>query len=111
MPAPHCLQVELQPDGTLTGNDTNVLAGGWRNIVSLPIWRASGIPIQHTWNDTVILHGGHTKPWDCTHFCRQGGRVWLACQRVGVSGHVQQRLRDAPNFLGHTKRHRPHLPG
>lgn len=64
------LQVELQPDGTLVGNDTNVLAGGWRNIVSLPIWLASGIPIQHTWNDTVILHGGHTKAWDCTHFCR-----------------------------------------
>ncbi|KAL4448513.1 hypothetical protein ABPG75_005732 [Micractinium tetrahymenae] len=72
------LPVELQPDGNLTGNDTNVLAGGWRNIVSLPIWKASGIPISHTWNDTVVLHEGHTKPWDCTHFCSPGVyNIWI----------------------------------
>lgn len=44
--------VELLPDGTLGGTNVHVAAGGWRNQLTNPIFRAVGMPIHYTWNNT-----------------------------------------------------------
>ena len=38
--------IELLPDGSLSGEDTHVQAGGWRNMVSNPLMRGVGIPVS-----------------------------------------------------------------
>lgn len=69
--------VELLPDGTLNGTNTHVIMGGWRNKLSEPIMRASGIHYLQTWNESVPLWGGHM-PGECSHFCAPGAyNIWL----------------------------------
>ncbi|KAI7841260.1 hypothetical protein COHA_005033 [Chlorella ohadii] len=69
--------VTLQPDGTITGGNEHVARGGWRNIMTDPIMGAAGIPIHRTWNNTVMMHGGHTRG-ECTHWCSPGAySVWV----------------------------------
>ncbi len=43
-----------------------VAEGGWRNKIALPVMRDLGIPIIHTWNQTVPMWQYHTDK-DCTH--------------------------------------------
>lgn len=63
--------VELQPDGSLAGDNAYVQGGGWRNKAATPLFEAAGMPIHHTWNDTVPLHGGHAAG-ECSDFCSPG---------------------------------------
>lgn len=70
--------VSLRPDGTLEGSNRAVLSGGWRNAIANPILEQAGIAIQHTWNQTVPLWGGHVVG-ECTHFCHPGTySLWIA---------------------------------
>ncbi|PSC74635.1 hypothetical protein C2E20_2257 [Micractinium conductrix] len=70
--------VTLQPDGSLSGGDGHVAAGGWRNKISTPIMQAAGVPIHYTWNNTAMMHDGHTAG-ECSHWCSPGAysvSVW-----------------------------------
>ncbi|EFN59141.1 hypothetical protein CHLNCDRAFT_137966 [Chlorella variabilis] len=69
--------VELMPDGALGGPNEHVKAGGWRNQLSDGVFRAAGMPIHATWNDTLPMHDGHIGS-ECTHFCAPGAyNVWI----------------------------------
>eukprot|EP00884_Botryococcus_braunii_P003717 jgi/Botrbrau1/13346/Bobra.0158s0002.1 len=84
--------VRLLPNGHLVSDrkDLQVLVeGGWRNKVALPIIEALGIPIMHTWNQTLPLWWtkNHYNPscelddytcGDCTHSCHPSiYQMWL----------------------------------
>lgn len=47
--------------------------GGWRNKIALPVMTQLGIPVIHTWNQTLPMWQYHThfntKEGDCTHMC------------------------------------------
>lgn len=65
------------PDGALGGPNEHVKAGGWRNQLSDGVFRAAGMPIHATWNDTLPMHDGHIGS-ECTHFCAPGAyNVWI----------------------------------
>lgn len=71
-------KVTRRADGVLEGRNKDVLRGGWRNAIADPILEEAGIPIQHVWNDTVPLWGGHVVG-ECTHFCHPGAySLWTA---------------------------------
>ncbi|KDD73428.1 hypothetical protein H632_c2187p0, partial [Helicosporidium sp. ATCC 50920] len=63
--------VSLLEDGRLEGADLHVLQGGWRNKISNPILDDWGIPVVHTWNESVPMWDAHT-PNECSHFCAPG---------------------------------------
>lgn len=69
--------VELAPDGAITGSDAHVASGGWRNLISDPIMAAAGVPVHRTWNNTIMMAGGHGAG-DCTHWCTPGAQaLWI----------------------------------
>ena len=69
--------VELLPDGTLNGSNTHVISGGWRNKLSEPIMRSSGMHYLQTWNESINFWNGHM-PGECSHFCGPGAySIWL----------------------------------
>ena len=69
--------MELQPDGTLKGSNIHVIRGGWRNKISEPIMRASGMHYLQTWNESVNFWYGHSSG-ECSHFCGPGAySIWL----------------------------------
>jgi hypothetical protein len=54
--------VALLPDNTLQSTDPAmevVVRGGWRNRMTLPVIERLGIPIMHTWNQSVPLWEYH----------------------------------------------------
>lgn len=69
--------VELLPDGTLNGSNTHVIMGGWRNKISEPMMRASGMHYLQTWNESITHWNGHM-PGECSHFCGPGTyQIWV----------------------------------
>eukprot|EP00884_Botryococcus_braunii_P023107 jgi/Botrbrau1/9480/Bobra.0252s0098.2 len=58
-----------------------VVAGGWRNRIALPVMEQLGIPIMHTWNTSLpIFHFHHNfqEKDDCTHFCHPSPyQMWI----------------------------------
>jgi len=42
--------------------------GGWRNQIAVPMMREAGIPVIHTWNQSLPMWQYHLDK-DCTHSC------------------------------------------
>ena len=54
--------VSLLRDNTLQSDDPAmavIVRGGWRNSLSLPVIEGLGIPVMHTWNQSVPLWEYH----------------------------------------------------
>ncbi|GAB4813722.1 hypothetical protein N2152v2_000768 [Parachlorella kessleri] len=69
--------VQLRSDGTLLGDNLEVLQGGQRNALVAPIIRQAGVSYLGIWNHSVPLHFMH-KAGECTHFCSPGPySVWI----------------------------------
>ena len=54
--------VALLPDNSLRSGDSAmrvIVEGGWRNKLTLPLIQKLGIPIVHTWNQSVPLWEYH----------------------------------------------------
>eukprot|EP00884_Botryococcus_braunii_P012833 jgi/Botrbrau1/21550/Bobra.174_2s0051.1 len=98
--------IRLLPDGSLSSARSDlqvVLEGGWRNKVATPIMESLGIPIMHTWNQSLPLWWtkNHYNPkcglddyWcgDCTHACHPSMyQIWMY-HLYDVLVHNQQRL-------------------
>ncbi len=54
--------VNLLRDNTLQSDDPAmgvIVRGGWRNGLTLPVIEGLGIPVMHTWNQSVPLWEYH----------------------------------------------------
>ncbi len=70
-----------------------IVGGGWRNRILTPIVAALGVPVLHTWNQTVPLwqYNHHYNPncgdrydcGDCTHTCHPSMYEARACAWLG----------------------------
>lgn len=94
--------VYLQRDGTLAlepgaEDPGQLLAGGWRNALADPVMRAAGVPVVHSWNESVPLwqtHRYNAKGLECTCAGRRrgGGALCCAARRGEGRGAVRWRV-------------------
>ena len=75
--------VNLLRDNTLQSDDPAmavIVRGGWRNSLSLPVIEGLGIPVMHTWNQSVPL-------WEYHHGFQVSSRwIWITSEVCDLDG-------------------------
>eukprot|EP00951_Prasinocladus_malaysianus_P013078 scaffold98266_cov29-Prasinocladus_malaysianus.AAC.1 len=53
------LDIALDNNGFLYGNDEDKVTGGWQNRITGPYMKSLGLSCVETWNQTAVLHYMH----------------------------------------------------
>ena len=74
----------MKSSGALSGSNTYVKRGGYRNIISRPVMQRANIPYLDTWNETIPLFYVH-REGECSHFTANSAYsvwVWLLAGKL-----------------------------